>query len=175
MTRKKFRIFMTTFIIVSVSVLSGFMINNLKKRNVSNPKQNEVVSEELSDGNYSSSKTEQLRFYVNENNVKKKKEMVNEITKFSVESKLFITNNGSKKASIDPDAFTISYDTEGTGLLYDIDYGNIENPLEIEAGASVSISFVVSYIINDAENFNFTKKSELRFNYMDKQILVCSV
>lgn len=177
MKRKKFRIFMITFIIVSVSVLTGFMIKKLEKKDKapSQTAHNQVISEGMTNNNSGQSGKENLVYYVNENAVRKIKTTSNEITKFVVEAKLFITNTGSKTATIDPDAFSVSYDTEGTGLLYKISYGDIEKPVILEADSTTSITFVVEYVIKDVENFNDTKKKTLKFNYIDEQILVCLV
>lgn len=177
MTRKKFRVFMISFIFISIAVLTGFMIKNFKRGGnfVSNPTQNEVVSEGMSNTDNPPSAEENISYYVNENTIKKTKTISNEITMFTIEAKLFISNNGNKTAYLDPDAFGVNYDTEGMGLLYDVDYGNIEKPVVLEAGGSTSISFAVTYIIKDTENFKISTKRSLNFNYMDKQILVCLV
>lgn len=177
MARKRFRIFMITFIIVSASVLTGFMIKNFDKKDkgTNQTAHNQVISEGMTNNNSEQSDKENLVYYVNENAIKKTKTTSNEITKFVVEAKLFITNTGSKTATVDPDAFSVSYDTEGAGLLYKISYGNIEKPVLIEANTTTSITFVVEYVIKDVESFNDTKKKTLKFNYIDEQILVCLV
>lgn len=179
MARKRFKIFMITFIIVSVSVLTGFLIKNLEERKtkVGSDAQNQVISEgAFSDNNLKKDdETVSLSYYVNENAVKKTKTTSNEITKFVIEAKLFITNTSTKTAHIDPDAFAISYDTDETGLLYKIGYGDIEKPVILEGGSTTSITFTVEYVIKDVEKFNDTKKKSLKFNYIDEQILVCQV
>lgn len=179
MTRKKFRIFMIAFIMVSVSVLAGFMVQNLRQNKASSPVSStseNVLNESMVDGNNKSSKVEEsLEFFVNESAVKKTKTTLNEVTTFVIETKLFITNNGSKVANIDPDAFKITYDTEGAGLLFSTEYGDIQKPIVLEANQTTAINFVVKYIIQDAEMFNDYKKRELKFDYIDKQILVCLV
>ena len=176
MTRRKFRFFMVAFIVISVSVLAGFMVQNLRHKDSSNsinPSIDKVLNETMSDGgNDSSLRIEKLEFFVNESAVKTTS---NEVTTFTIEAKLFITNNSSKVANIDPDAFKITYDTEGTGLLFSTEYGNIEKPVVLEANETTAINFVIKYVIHDAENFNDYKKRELRFDYIDKQILVCLV
>lgn len=178
MARKRFKIFMITFIIVSVSVLTGFLIKNLEERETES---NNIASQVISEGSFNDNNLKQeddtvsLSYYVNENAVKKTKTTSNEITKFVIEAKLFITNNSTKIAHIDPDAFSINYDTDGTGLLYKIDYGNIEKPVILEGGSTTSITFTVEYVIKDVEKFNDTKKKSLKFNYIDEQILVCLV
>lgn len=173
MTRKKFKTFMVTFIIVSISVLAGFMINNFQRKDVLNPNQNEVESEEVLDNNFSAAAKEDLKFYVNENNVEKIMSRKNETSIFEISCKLFITNNGTKAATIDPDAFAIFYNTNGGGKLYEIKYENVEKPLIVDIDESVSINFKVRYIVD--EDFKDTSNNELRFNYMSKQILVCFV
>ena len=92
-----------------------------------------------------------------------------------MEAKLFITNKSSRVESIDPDAFSISYDTEGKGLLYSIDYGDIEKPIILEGKATTAINFVVKYLIQDVENFNDNKKQKLQFNYINEQVFNCLV
>ena len=174
MKRKKFRIFMVAFIVVSTAILSGFMINNLHKRNKLNSQnnQNSIVTEGAADNN----KTEdELSFYLNESAVKKTKTTTNEITTFVLEAKLFITNETSKTVAIDPDAFVLSYDTEGTGLLFSIEYGDIEKPIILEGNQTTAINFVVKYIIQDVSKFNDYQKHELKIKYMNKDILTCNV
>ena len=170
---------MVAFIMVSVSILAGFMVQNIKSNrdsNSLNPPLDQVLNESMSDGGSDSAlKVENLEFFVNESAVKKTKITSNEVTTFVVEVKLFITNNGSKVANIDPDAFKITYDTEGSGLLFSMEYGNIEKPIILEADQTTAINFVVKYIIQDAEKFNDYKKRQLKFDYIDKQILVCLV
>lgn len=179
MTRKKFRFFMIAFILVSVSALVGIMVQNLNKNKGLGSEiqiNDSVLNESMSDGNSDSvSGEEDLEFFVNESAVKKTKTTVNEVTTFIIETKLFVTNNASKVANIDPDAFKISYDTAGAGLLFSVEYGDIEKPIVLEAGQSTAINFVVKYVIQDAESFNDYQKRELKFDYMDKQILVCLV
>lgn len=179
MKRKRFKIFMITFIIISISVITGFMINNFqdRKKAASNEDSDQVQTEGVS-GNYKDSgQTEEVSFsfYMNENAVKKTKTTSNEVTTFNLELKLFITNNGSKTANIDPDAFVISYDTKGAGLLYSIEYGDIEKPVVLEAGETTSINFVVKYLIQDVENFNDHQKHNLKINYINEEILTSMV
>ena len=177
MTRKRFRIFMITFIIVSISVLSGFMINNFQYRkkaeleNVIPP----VISEGIDGSNTQSQEERGFSFYVNESAVKKTKTTLNEVTTFVLEAKLFITNKSSSVENIDPDAFMVSYDTEGKGLLYSINYGNIEKPIVLEGKATTAINFVVTYLIQDVENFNDNKKQTLQFSYINNPIFTCQV
>ena len=170
---------MMIFVIVSISILAGFMVQNMKHKgssNYINPTTDKVLNESMSDGGTDSSlRVESLEFFVNESAVKKTKTTSNEVTTFTIEAKLFITNNGSKVVNIDPDAFKITYDTEGAGLLFSTEYGNIEKPVVLEANQTTAINFVVKYVIYDAENFNDYKKRELKFDYIDKQILVCLV
>ena len=92
-----------------------------------------------------------------------------------LEAKLFITNKSSNTATIDPDGFSINYDTEGKGLLYSIEYGDIEKPVILEGNETTAINFVVTYLIQDVENFNDTKKQNLKFNYINEEILTCLV
>ena len=92
-----------------------------------------------------------------------------------LKAKLFITNNSANTVNVDPDAFRITYDTEGAGLLFSTEYGNIEKPVVLEAYQTTAINFVVKYVIQDAEKFNDYKKRSLKFDYIDKQILVCLV
>lgn len=179
MTRKKFRFFMITFIMISVLVVMGFMVQNLNKnksQDAGNSLSDKVTNESVinSESNQPA-KSDSLEFYLNESAVKKTKTTSNEVTTFVIEAKLFITNSGTKTASIDPDAFKISYDTNGAGLLYSIEYGEIEKPIILDASQTTAINFVVKYVIHDLENFNDNKKSELKFNYIDKQILLCQV
>ena len=150
MMRRRFKIFMIIFIVISISVLSGFMINNLqdRKKSVSNEGSDQVQTEGVS-GNYKDNgQTEEVSFsfYMNESAVKKTKTTSNEVTTFNLELKLFITNNSSKTANIDPDAFMISYDTKGAGLLYSIEYGDIEKPVVLAGKETTSITFVVKYL-----------------------------
>ena len=168
---------MITFIIISISVLTGFMINNFqyrKKQQLENAMP-PTVSEGL-DGSSSGSQEEQgFNFYVNESAVKKTKTTSNEVTTFVIEAKLFITNKSSKTETIDPDAFMINYDTEGKGLLYSISYGDIEKPIILEGKATTAINFVVTYLIQDVENFNDNKKQTLQFSYINNPIITCLV
>ena len=92
-----------------------------------------------------------------------------------LEAKLFITNKSSSVENIDPDAFMVSYDTEGKGLLYSINYGNIEKPIVLEGKATTAINFVVTYLIQDVENFNDNKKQTLQFSYINNPIFTCQV
>lgn len=179
MTRKKFRFFMVTFIIFSVFVVMGFMVQNLNKNN-QNSAVNSLSDKVTNESNVNSedlanTKNDTLEFYVNDSSVKKTKTTSNEVTTFVIETKLFITNNGPKTASIDPDAFKINYDMEGLGLLYSIEYGQIEKPIILDKSETTSINFIVKYVIQDIEKFNDNKKRELKFNYIDKEILVCLV
>ncbi len=179
MMRKRFKIFMITFIIISISILSGFMINNLQNRkktasqNGIDQVQTEGVTGDYKDSNSNSEKG--FSFYVNESAVKKTKTTSNEVTTFNLELKLFITNNSSKMATIDPDAFSISYDTNGTGLLYSINYGDIEKPVVLEGSQTTAINFVVTYLIQDAKNFDDHEKHNLKINYINEEILTALV
>jgi len=177
MKRKRFRIFMITFIIISISVLSGFMINNFQHRR-KQQLENTVpptVTEGIGGSSSGSQEESGLNFYVNESAVKKTKTTSNEVTTFVLEAKLFITNTGSNTETIDPDAFMINYDTEGKGLLYSIEYGDIEKPIILEGKATTAINFVVTYLIQDVENFNDNKKQTLQFNYINNPIFTCLV
>ena len=177
MTRKRFRIFMITFIIISISVLSGFMINNIQhRRNLNSGENNQTTTEGVE--NFSNNIVKEERgftFYVNESAVKKTKTTSNEVTTFVIEAKLFITNKSSVVEAIDPDAFMVNYDTEGKGLLYSIDYGNIEKPIILDGKATTAINFVVTYLIQDVENFNDNKKQNLQFSYINEPIFTCLV
>ena len=170
---------MITFIIISISVLSGFMINNFQSRKnmTTQGTQESSKTENVENFNGGSQSSEEtgFTFYVNENTVKKTKTTTNEVTTFVLEAKLFITNKSSKVETIDPDAFSINYDTEGKGLLYSIDYGDIEKPIILEGKATTSINFVVKYLIQDVENFNDHKKQNLQFNYINEPIFNCLV
>ncbi len=168
---------MIAFIIVSISILSGFMINNFQDRKKSNLGENESpVSTEGVMGNPSGAdKDSGFIFFVNEGAVKKTKTTLNEVTTFVIEAKLFITNTSEKTELIDPDAFLISYDTAGTGLLYSVDYGNIEKPVVLEGNGTTAINFIITYLIHDAQNFNDNTKKELKFSYINKQNYICLV
>ena len=179
MKRKRFRVFMVSFIVVVTAVLSAFMISNLKDRKQSNSQNN--PSSAVTDGtgeNYKGDNAQEetgFTFYVNESAVKKTKTTTGEITTFVLEVKLFITNKSSKTETIDPDAFALSYDTEGKGLLFSVDYGDIEKPIILDGKSTTSINFVVTYLIQDVENFNDFYKHNLTINYVGEQILLCSV
>lgn len=179
MTRRKFRFFMVVFVMFSFSLLAGIMVQNLKSHkdsNSANPSTDQVLNESMSDGGSDSAlRVENLEFFVNESAVKKTKTTTNEVTTFVIETKLFITNNSSKVANIDPDAFKITYDTAGAGLLFSTEYGNIEKPVILDAHQTTAINFVVKYVIHDVEKFNDYQKRQLKFDYIDKQILVCLV
>lgn len=176
MKRKRFRIFMITFIIISISVLSGFMINNFQHRRKQQLENTipPTVTEGIG-GSSSGSQESRLSFYVNESAVKKTKTTSNEVTTFVLEAKLFITNTGSSTETIDPDAFMVNYDTEGKGLLYSIEYGDIEKPIILEGKSTTAVNFVVTYLIQDVENFNDNKKQTLQFNYINNPIFTCLV
>ena len=175
MTRKRFRIFMATFMIISVSVLSGFMVWGLKDRKKTNSQTHHgsVVGGVVDSG--AGKEESGFAFYVNESAAKKTKTTTNEITTFVLEVKLFITNKSSNVATIDPDGFMLSYDTSGAGLLYSIEYGDIEKPIVLEGNGTTAINFVVKYLIQDASKFNDHEKNTLKINYIGEQILVCSV
>ena len=179
MIRKKFKIFMAVFIVVSTAILSGFMINNLhdRKRSNSQNNQNSIVTEGTADSSNTEEEetAEEISFYLNESAAKKTKMTSNEITTFVLETKLFITNETSKVVAIDPDAFALNYDTEGTGLLFSIEYGNIEKPILIEGNQTTAINFVVKYIIQDVANFNDYQKHELIVKYMNEVVLTANV
>ena len=178
MTRKKLRIIMITFIIISISVLSGFMINHFQERKKLELEATvpPTTTEGVDNLNKENKPEEQgFEFYVNESAVKKTKTTTNEVTTFVIEAKLFIKNKGTNVETIDPDAFMVSYDTEGKGLLYSIDYGNIEKPIILEGKSTTAINFVVTYLIQDVENFNDNKKQNLQFNYINEPILTCLV
>ena len=179
MKRKRFKAFMITFIIISISVLSGFMINNFQSRRkmTSQGSQETEKTESVDNHKDSSSFQEEtgFTFYVNESAVKKTKTTTNEVTTFVLEAKLFITNKSSRVETIDPDAFSISYDTEGKCLLYSIDYGDIEKPIILDGKSTTAINFVVKYLIQDVENFNDNKKQKLQFNYINEQVFNCMV
>ena len=179
MKRKRLRIFMITFIIISISVLSGFMINNFQNRKKLELENNvpPITSEGVDNGNNNITIQEEtgFNFYLNENAVKKTKTTTNEVTTFVIEAKLFITNKSSKVETIDPDAFAVNYDTEGNGLLYSIEYGNIEKPIILDGYATTAINFTVTYLIKDVEKFNDTKKQSLQFNYINEPIFNCLV
>lgn len=176
MTRKRFKIFMAVFIVVSTAVLSGFMINNFHDRKKSNSQnnQNSIVTEGAADSP-KPEESEQLSYYLNESAAKKTKTTTNEITTFVLETKLFITNETSRVAAIDPDAFVLSYDTEGTGLLFSIEYGDIEKPIILEGEQTTAINFVVKYIIQDVSKFNDYQKHELVIKYMNEVVLTANV
>ena len=179
MTRKRFKVFMIIFIIISISVLSGFMINNFqnRKKSGSGDEQNKVQTEGVSGNFKDNGQSEEtgFMFYMNESAVKKTKTTSNEVTTFNLELKLFITNKSSKTANIDPDAFSINYDTKGTGLLYSIEYGDIEKPVVLEGNQTTSINFVVKYLIQDVANFNDHEKHSLKINYINQEILTSLV
>ena len=179
MKRKRLKIFMITFIIISISVLSGFMINNFQTRKDSASQGSQATEQtegvENLSGNDMVQEETGFSFYVNESAVKKTKTTSNEVTTFVLEAKLFITNKSSNVETIDPDAFMVSYDTEGKGLLYSIEYGNIEKPIILEGKATTAINFVVTYLIQDVENFNDHKKHNLQFNYINESIYDCMV
>ena len=100
MTRKRFKIFMIIFIIISISVLSGFMINNFqnRKKSGSGDEQNKVQTEGVSGNFKDNGQSEEtgFTFYMNESAVKKTKTTSNEVTTFNLELKLFITNKNKK-------------------------------------------------------------------------------
>ena len=179
MKRKRFKIFLAVFIVISTAILSGFMIKNLhdRKTSKSQDNQNSIVTEGAAD-NSTVEETEEgdeLSFYLNESAVKKTKTTTNEITIFVIEAKLFITNETSKTMAIDPDAFVLSYDTEGTGLLFGIEYGDIEKPILLEEKGVTAINFVVKYIIQDVEKFNDHQKHLFQIKYLNEEIFSCNV
>ena len=179
MTRKRYKTLMIAFIIISISILSGFMINNFhsRKKVDSQTNQNTSVTGGVSGGYSDGSHKDEVgfTFYLNESAVKKTKMTTNEVTTFVLEAKLFITNKSSSVQTIDPDAFSISYDTKGTGLLYSVEYGDIEKPIVLKGKETTSINFVVRYLIQDVKNFDDHEKHDLKINYINEQILICFV
>lgn len=179
MTRKRYKTFMIAFIIISISILSGFMINNFhsKKKGDSQSNQNTSITGGVSGGYTDDGFRDEtgFAFYLNESAVKKTKMTTNEVTTFVLETKLFITNKSSSIQTIDPDAFSISYDTNGMGLLYSVEYGDIEKPIVLKGNETTSINFVIKYLIQDVKNFNDHEKHELKINYINEQILICLV
>jgi hypothetical protein len=152
---------MVSFIIVSIAILSGFMVRNLredKHTNSINPSTDNLLNESMADGGTNSNLwQDNLEFFINETAVKKTKTTINEVTTFVLETRLFITNTGSKVATLDPDAFKITYDTEGSGLLFSTEYGDIEKPIVLEANQSTAINFVVKYVIQFKKSFIISK------------------
>lgn len=179
MTRKKFRLILIAFIMVSVSILTGFMVTNLNGRGgiSDGGNQAEVIGEGVVDEYEKEDylKENRLEFYVNDSSARKTKIYSQETVMLVIEIKLFITNNDSKRVLVDPDAIDIAYDTNKQCKLYEIDYGNIEKPISIESKETASISFEIKLFINDTENFRDCIKRELKFNYKSEQIYVCMV
>lgn len=180
MTRKKFRIIMVVFVTVSVSILAVLSILNFKKRSnaTSGSKpQNEAAGEDIISG-AGQVDAEDLTYFVNESLSTKRIDKIKEVTSLEINVKLVISNESGKAKNINPDLFKITYDTgECDGLLYDIDYGDIENPIVLNSNESTSINFKLQYILKETKNLNtiLDQKRELKFNYADKQIYVCSV
>lgn len=177
MTRKKFRILLTSFVLISVSILSIFMITNIKSKKKSYINPSEVISEGLDSGSGNSLKSNAiLTYFVNDGTVLKSTTVSKEVTIFEISAKLLITNNSDQMQSVAPELFSISYDTgESKGLLFNLDYGDIETPIVLQGKESTSINFNVKYILQEPENFNIYEKKDLKFNYANKQIFVCSV
>lgn len=181
MTRKKFRVIMVVFVAISVSILTGLSILNFKKRSstTGSKPQNEVAGEGIISGaEQVDSYEEGLTYFVNEDLSTKRVDKIKEVTLLEINVKLVINNESSKSQNINPDLFKISYDTgECDGLLYDIDYGDIENPIVLQGNGSLSINFKLQYILKETKKLDtiLNNKRELKFNYADKQIYVCSV
>lgn len=177
MTKKKFRRIFVAFIMISIFVVTGFMIINLRQhgKTSSSDLQDDVVIEGASSGyDNNTSKVKDLEFYVSESSIKKAKTYPQETTMLSLSAKIYITNHDSKIATINVDEIGVEYDTNGGCKLFEIVYGEIENPVNIASNETIAINVVVKYIIVD-DNFNDNIKRGLKFNYKDKQIFVCQV
>lgn len=178
MIKKNFRLIFVAFIMISIFVVTGFMIINLRQRgktSSSDSQDDDVVIEGTSSGyDNNTSKVKDLEFYVSESSIRKTKTYPQETTMLSLSAKIYITNYDSKIATINVDEIGVEYDTNGGCKLFEIDYGEIENPVNIVSNETIAINVVVKYIIVD-DNFNDNIKRELKFNYKDKQIFVCQV
>lgn len=176
MTRKKFRIFLIAFIIISFSVVSGFMVANLKKRGSTSSGESQVeYVPEGAAGDYSNAdggSVKDLEFFVNEPAIKKSKSYSQETTMLIFETKLFVTNNSSKSAEIDPDLINVTYDSDGQCQLYKIDYGDIEKPVVVAAKETVAIELTIKYFITNKEFIDCIKR-DLKFNYKAELIFAC--
>lgn len=179
MTRKKFRLILVAFIIISVTIVTGFMVNNLNKRGRTNQGEDtvEVVGEGIINdyNNGNETKDNNLEFYINESSVIKTKSYQKETTLLIFEAKLFITNKDNKTAQIDPDLISVNYNSNGCCQLYDIDYGDVQNPIALAGKETMVLNLTIKYFINDPINFDDYQKRDLKFNYKSKQIFVCVV
>lgn len=176
MTRKKFRIFLIAFIIISFSIVSGFMVANLKKRGTTSSSEGQVERvQEGTAGDYSNAENEgvkNLDFFVNESGIKKRKYYSQETTMLTFETKLFVTNNSAKSIEIDPDLISVTYDSDGQCQLYEIDYGDLEKPVVVAAKETAAIELKIKFFVINKEFSDYIKR-DLKFNYKAEQIFAC--
>lgn len=176
MTRKKFRIFLIAFIIISFSIVSGFMVANLKKRGTTSSGEGQVERvQEGTAGDYSNAENDgvkNLEFFVNESAVVKRKLYSQETTMLTFEAKLFVTNNSAQSVEIDPDLLNVTYDSDGQCQLYEIDYGDLEKPVVVAAKETAAIELEIKFFVINKEFTDYIKR-DLKFNYKAEQIFTC--
>ena len=116
-----------------------------------------------------------IEFFINEQTVSKTKKIVGEVTMFTLNLKVFVSNETKSAKTIHSSAFEGSYDISNYASFYKLECNETSASKVILAGECESFELSFVYIVNDTENFKPHLKYDLTVNYMSAEVISANI
>ena len=123
------------------------------------------------DTNQNSEKLKTLKFFINEYSVLKTKKIVGDVTEFTLNFKVLISNETEVSRTIHTSAFSGVYDIGDYASFYKIEFNKDEESKTISPGEYESFELSFIYFIDDVENFKEYLKYDLKLHYMSSEVI----
>ncbi len=133
------------------------------------------TSKPSNDNNQNIENSETVEFFINEQTVSKTKKIVGEITMFTLNLKVFVSNETKSVKTIHSSAFEGSYNISNYASFYKLECKETSVSKVISAGECDSFELEFVYVVTDTENFKPHLKYDLTVNYMSAEVISANI
>ena len=127
------------------------------------------------DGNKNSENLKTLKFFINEHSVLKTKKFVGEVTEFTLNLKVIVSNETDTAKTINASDFGGFYDISEYTSFYKIEFNKDEEVKTILPEECESFELTFIYFVDDVENFKEYLKYDLSIHYMLTEVVLKQV
>ena len=133
------------------------------------------ISNPSNDNNQTQESEATVKFFINEQTVSKTKKIVGEITMFTLNLKVFVSNETKISKTIHSSAFEGTYNIGEYASFYKLECREESSSKVIMPGECDSFELEFVYVVNDSENFKPHLKYSLTVNYMSAEVISANI
>lgn len=133
------------------------------------------TSKPSNDHNQNIEEASTVEFFINEQTISKTKKIVGEITMFTLNLKVFVSNETNSSKTIHSSAFEGNYNISEFASFYKLECREETDSKVILPSECDSFELEFVYVVTDTENFKPHLKYDLTVNYMSANVISASI